>query len=641
VRGLRYLLPAVVAIVACAGAGASEERVLAVSAYDAPSFGREIQLIGQDGRRIRIAPHSALPIDGAWSPDGKRIAFSGGDATSSQGGGYRAIYTSDSRGKDVHLVYEAKAGPSYSVFLFIPSWSPDGKRLSFSVDGAGPWVVDADGRNARRLASLGVGEWAAWSPDGSKLAFAGRTKAGDESVYSVRADGTGLRRLTRRLTGRERGVEAGIVDVAWAPNGRQVAFTRISFSPRAEIDVVGADGQNEHRIAWGGCPVWSPHGAVAFYAEDGKGHNTGIGVLRPGQRSPTLVVKRRGVSCTVWSADGRRLFFFAGGRGPFVVNAKGRAALRRPSRGERLTPIASQIWSKDGRLLDVDGDFDENWYEVRIVTLGGDVTKLSWADDHGPVWSPDGQKIAFTRTANKTDTVYVEDDGGGDPRRLLAGSDPAWSPDGKFIAFERKKRVFVVPEGGGPPRELAVGTHPVWSPDGSWIATVNPGLRVTAFDGGATRRLDQARPDCAGSATALPESVATPSWSHDGALLAFEYYMEDCDAATLAVVRSDGTSERDLADTYDEGPAEWTSDDRHLVFVDQAEQLASIALDGGEHRVLQARRVRSYSVTSDGRLVAAATDADQGTQVWLISIDGTDRRLLLASGFDTDLAWRP
>ena len=52
-----------------------------------------------------------------------------------------------------------------------PSWSPDGKRLSFSLFGS-IWTVDSDGGIAAQLSSSkGFHEHPAWSPDGASIAF--------------------------------------------------------------------------------------------------------------------------------------------------------------------------------------------------------------------------------------------------------------------------------------------------------------------------------------------------------------------------------------------------------------------------------------------------------------------------------------
>lgn len=108
-----------------------------------------------------------------------------------------------------------------------PAFSPDGKSVAFSAE-SDLWIASLDGRHARRLTrDTAFSELApAFSPDGKTLVFA-RPRNNpfsptgvvfvDYDVWTVRRDGTGLRRLT---TERYQGVSGA----QFAPNGRTVIF---------------------------------------------------------------------------------------------------------------------------------------------------------------------------------------------------------------------------------------------------------------------------------------------------------------------------------------------------------------------------------------------------------------------------------
>lgn len=111
--------------------------------------GRSLWLMGSDGRDQK---RLGIPAPGhlAWSPDGSFLAFAGGD------GGNVSIFMADVRSAEVKRLTSTGGND------FMPTWSPDGKRIAFisDRDGVGSatdlWVVVADGSSVTRLTRSGV-----------------------------------------------------------------------------------------------------------------------------------------------------------------------------------------------------------------------------------------------------------------------------------------------------------------------------------------------------------------------------------------------------------------------------------------------------------------------------------------------------
>ncbi len=155
--------------------------------------GHTINLLDVE-RRLR-RPFSGLegvPQGGpAWSPNGKKVAFSAKppDARVFQ------IYVMNANGTGVERVGNFPSNASS------PAWSPDGGRIAFVLGSTDAdysiWTIKTDGSKALQVVGPGDSPGSPeWSPDGSRLVFrAGGSWTSD--LYLVNADGSGMRRLTR------------------------------------------------------------------------------------------------------------------------------------------------------------------------------------------------------------------------------------------------------------------------------------------------------------------------------------------------------------------------------------------------------------------------------------------------------------
>jgi Tol biopolymer transport system component len=143
---------------------------------------------------------------------------------------------------------------------FSPSWSPDGSRLVTAAkrrpnEQLSLYVMRADGSNVRRITPGDrEAQYATWSPDGSRIAFTYVVDGGFD-LFTIRPDGTALRRLTSEGAGGQNNWPM------WSPDG-----TRIAWGRRDEIWVMNADGSDKRFLTReGGVPAaWAPGPWIAF-----------------------------------------------------------------------------------------------------------------------------------------------------------------------------------------------------------------------------------------------------------------------------------------------------------------------------------------------------------------------------------------
>ena len=90
-----------------------------------------------------------------WSPDGKYIAYINSKMDQS------GIYLATPDFSEEYLVTIAPVGTYLNTVA--PSFSPDGKWLTFSTTDGSIWIVDIAGNGLRRLSGPGKDKFPAWS----------------------------------------------------------------------------------------------------------------------------------------------------------------------------------------------------------------------------------------------------------------------------------------------------------------------------------------------------------------------------------------------------------------------------------------------------------------------------------------------
>ena len=220
------------------------------------------------GRVEALTTDLAWNLDGAWSPDATKIAFQ------STRDGRDDIFVMNTDGGGIRKLTDGRGFNEY------PSWSPDGQWITFNssrdgVAGSGGtgyyrdlYVMRADGSGVRRLTrQAGTNNFAAWRPDGRTLAFQS-DRDGSWNIYTMELDGSALRQLTR----------TGGAFPRWSPDGSRIVFEAVVPGSPESIYWLTIGQEELHRVTFNQSglpgdvlPDWSPDGRWIVFTRSRTG----------------------------------------------------------------------------------------------------------------------------------------------------------------------------------------------------------------------------------------------------------------------------------------------------------------------------------------------------------------------------------
>ncbi|HET7424949.1 MAG TPA: protein kinase [Gemmatimonadales bacterium] len=442
-----------------------------------PALGGQARVVVPLGAQAAESTTSAFSrLAGfAWSPDGRRIAYSTGigrDVTVAPIGGGAPTHLTGVR--DVHSL----------------SWSPDGTKLAavsdnpvFVFGGAyfgnetasSIWVLPVNGGSAVRVTAdehLNVSPQ--WAPDGRHL-FWVSDRGGSRDVYRVRLNAAGApaARPERLTTG------ADAHGISLSADGRRLAYARF----RALANIWSIPVPTTRPVSFAQArPLTtgdqtietvdvSRDGKWLVFSSDRNGSWQIYKMPSAGGEAIQLTTDSVGAFSPGWSPDGRMIAFHSmrtGNRDLYTMEADGSQVVQRTtSPAHELDPT----WSRDGHFL-----------------LGEVI----------PAPESSGAATNFL-TASTFILVPLEQ---GTPRTIpVAGDFAHWSPSQDLIAFHGAEGGLRVMSPDGASRLLVpnspTGEEPfyaAWSPDGKTVYYVAKGpdgssIRAVPVTGGASRLL--------------------------------------------------------------------------------------------------------------------------------------------------------
>ncbi len=281
--------------------------------------------------------------------------------------------------------------------------------------------------------------------------------------------------------------------------------------------------------------------------------------------------------------------------------------------------------------------------DVWVMNADGTDQKQLTDNGWGPVWSPDGTRIAYTGRRltgsrirpNQINEVWVMNADGTDQKQLTDnGWGPVWSPDGTRIAYTVGLRgilrgVRVMNADGTDQKQLTDnGMSPVWSPDGTRIAYVAlgpdtgvPTTEVWVMDADGTDQKQLTIGEISGSFLL--------SWSPDGTRIAYP------GANGVWVMNADGTDQKQLTDNG--WRPVWSPDGTRIAY-SRANGVWVMNADGTDQKQLTDIGQSPVWSPDSGRI------AYSGSGVWVMNADGTDRKLLYynrTAGDGAGPVWSP
>ncbi len=264
--------------------------------------------------------------------------------------------------------------------------------------------------------------------------------------------------------------------------------------------------------------------------------------------------------------------------------------------------------------------------ESMVFIMNADGSELNALTDISarakqPIWSPDGEQIAFVLSKEEEDhnlDIYLMNKDGSNLVRLTdfdsIETDPTWSPDGTKIAFSSGQDTYT---------DITQGLVSVFN------------IFVMSSDGSSVERL-----------TDIEAKNMSPKWSPDGNKLVFQ---TDRDGnIEIYIMNADGSGQLNLTnDPSDDQTPSWSPDGKMIAFTsdrDGNEEIYLMNADGSNVTRLtdDSGRNKRPTWSPDGRMIAFYSDRSGNFEVYVMAIDGSGvTQLTDHPDFDGFPTWQP
>jgi Tol biopolymer transport system component len=382
--------------------------------------------------------------------------------------------------------------------------------------------------------------------------------------------------------------------------------------------------------------------------------------IQSGQKGFPTMVPRRLTSSPGWcrqpviSPDGSLIAYTSNASGNpdiWVMDVRGGAPLRLtndPGADEEPT------WYPDGSTIAFVSDRDGTRSVWKVPRLGGSAVMVV-ADACSPAISPDGRRIAFSRSrgaSSKRIEVAPLDDVASsvvltrDEDGLWDHLRPAWSPDSRALCYQDFRDLWIVPSEGGRAHRLTedhqTSQNCAWSTGGESVYFSSMRESTTAL---------WRMPATGGEPTRLTPGTGPetePSISKDGSKLTHSTFYSDADV--VLVEAASGKRTRSPCPSVEDAPA--IAPDRSAVaFSSMRSGKPDLWLQPLENDLPKGDAVRltdqpgsagSPSFSPDGRWIAYTRVVGGERDIWIVPTrGGVPERFTDHAAMDIHPAWSP
>jgi serine/threonine protein kinase/Tol biopolymer transport system component len=493
-----------------------------------------------EATKITPVTNNGKTIDAAISPDGKLVAYVLSDA------GQQSLWVRQvGAANDVQVVAPAHVG------FWGMSFTPDSSSIYYGVkanDRGALYRVPALGGTPVKLLDV-IDSVVTFSPDGRKIAyFAVDGGRGESGLYVADADGKNARVLASRKMP-EFFAPMFFTGPSWSPDGQLIACSVSAIGRGSKVIAVNVSDGAEQTLSARPHPfisrvLWLPDmTGLLMAARDREIFNVQIWHLSyPGGEERRVTSDLHNYRSLSVTSDGRQLasVYESDLMSVWVApDGDSSRAAELPTGNVGWMGRAENLdFLPDGRIIYTSNETGGPSVWVMNADGGGrrQLTPGQFAFD--PAATPDGRYVLYTAGFGKTGRANIWRVGldGSAAVRLTGGEvdrSPAVSPDGRWVVYSSlaggRMTLWRVPVEGGAPEQLAdrMAYEPQVSPDGRWIAYAYSDLpsieifynipankiAVIPFDGGEPVKVFDIK-----SGTTIEPTLR---WSRDGRSLLY------------------------------------------------------------------------------------------------------------------------